>query len=279
MANSAVLITCHNRKEKTLNCLKSLFDQGYRHHIYLVDDNSVDGTSVAVSSYFPTVVVIRGSGELYWNRGMHLAWNHAAKKKYDFYIWVNDDVQLFPNCLKELMQCSSSKNHKAIISGIIQSSVSEAAIYGGRNKSKVLLHPNSELQEITYLNGNVVLIPRYVFERLGNLDPLYQHDLGDVDYGLRAREKGIGVYTTRVFVATGDENNHCRVRMHGVSVRHRFQKLYSPLGANPRLNFLFRNRHYGLTNALIYYIFLHFLNLIPDWLNKLLFGSRYNNTR
>jgi len=48
----AVLITVFNRKEKTLSCLKSLFNQKLDKKItlkvFLTDDNSSDGTADAV---------------------------------------------------------------------------------------------------------------------------------------------------------------------------------------------------------------------------------------
>ena len=54
MRNSelAVLLTCHNRKDKTLACLESFYlaekPVGYTFDIFLVDDGSTDGTNNAV---------------------------------------------------------------------------------------------------------------------------------------------------------------------------------------------------------------------------------------
>jgi glycosyltransferase involved in cell wall biosynthesis len=48
MIKIAVLITCHNRIQKTQTCLKSLFKQKKIENInlkvFLVDDGSTDGT-------------------------------------------------------------------------------------------------------------------------------------------------------------------------------------------------------------------------------------------
>ena len=55
----AVLITCHNRREKTLKCLQSLYfnilSKNYVIEIFLVDDGSTDGTANAVFKKFPLV--------------------------------------------------------------------------------------------------------------------------------------------------------------------------------------------------------------------------------
>lgn len=56
MKTIAVLLTAHNRKEKTLLCLDFLFKQKqveeYTIDVYLTDDGSTDGTSEAVKKHF-----------------------------------------------------------------------------------------------------------------------------------------------------------------------------------------------------------------------------------
>lgn len=275
MNRLAVLLTAHNRCATTLRCLHRVFEVERTADVFLVDDNSSDGTAAAVSSTFPQVHVIPGSGDLFWNRGMHLAWAHAHVGNYSHFLWLNDDVRLYDECFAELMACSVFSEHQAIISGIIESHDGKEVLYGGTNNVKRLLIPNGAIQSITNMNGNVVLVPAAVFAKLGNLDPCFQHDLGDVDYGLRAQAKGIKVLTTRIAVGSCDRNNACRVRLWGANLWARFKKLYSPLGNHPVINFYFRRKHYGLSNAAIYFVFIHVLNIAPDWMVRLLFGNKY----
>ncbi len=274
MNKIAVLLTCFNRKQNTLTCLKQLFKIYSEVTVYLVDDNSTDGTSEEITLQFPQVNVIKGTGDLFWNRGMHLAWEYAAKNDYDYYLWLNDDVIIYETCFEELMACVKLKDDKAIISGIIES-LDKETLYGGTDENKQLIIPNGKLNAITNMNGNVVLIPKNVYTKLGNLDPYFHHDLGDVDYGWRANKNGIGVFTTRVAIASGEKNDFCRVRLNNSSFSKRFKKLYSPLGSNPRINFYSKRKQFGFFNAAIYYLFLHFINFIPDNVNKKIFGNRY----
>ena len=44
----AAILTCYNRKEKTFQCLASLFEIIPTCKVYLVDDNSTDGTSTLI---------------------------------------------------------------------------------------------------------------------------------------------------------------------------------------------------------------------------------------
>lgn len=269
----AVLLTCFNRKEKTVQCLNSLF-QILDCDVYLVDDGSSDGTAEIIKQRFPKVRIIQGDGNLFWNRGMQFAWSEAAKKDYDFYIWLNDDSILYENCFLELFECSALQDDKAVISGIIESE-GGITLYGGTGEKRHLLKPNGIMQSIYHMNGNIVLVPRYVYDILGGLDTYYHHDLGDVDYGLRAKAKGISVLTTRIAVAQGEFNPLKRERLNKTNIRNRFKRLYSPLGSNPRINFYFRKRHKSVSNAVLYYLFQHFLNIIPDWLNQKLFKNKY----
>src|SRR5690554_2221576 len=89
--NITVLLTCPNRKIKTLSCLESLFaasiPENYDLEVFLTDDGSTDGTSDAIKKNFPDVNIIKGNGNLFWARGMRLAWESAMKKKsYDAYL-------------------------------------------------------------------------------------------------------------------------------------------------------------------------------------------------
>jgi GT2 family glycosyltransferase len=275
MNKIAVLLTCYNRKIITLRCLEFLFKHEINIDVYLVDDCSSDGTKESISLLFPQVKIIISDGDFFWTRGMHLAWMHAQNKAYDFFFWLNDDVILYENCFDELIACSFLTNHTSIISGIVESHDDKEVLYGGTNSDGELINSSGLMQSITNLNGNVVLIPKSVFVILGNLDPVYHHDLGDVDYGLRARANNIKVLTTRIAVGSCDKNDVCRVRLINSNLRKRFIKLYAPLGNNPNINFYFRRKHYGLLNACAYFIHIHLINLFPDRVVRLIFGNRY----
>ena len=273
MKKVAVLITCFNRKTQTLACLERLFQINKEIDVFLVDDGSIDGTTETVSYKFPDVILISGNGNLFWNRGMHLAWQEASKKTYDYYLWLNDDVTLDFNAFEELFQCAAITDNKSIITGIIRSQNNEI-IYGGTQNKKLII-PNGFLNPVENLNGNTVLVPKFVFDKIGILDPYFHHDLGDVEYGLRALTNNIKVFTTRLSIGVGIKNDLCRVRKNNSNLFERIKYLYSPLGSNPLINFYFKNKKFGFIPAIFYFFFLHFINIIPDLINNKLFGNKY----
>lgn len=251
----AVLLTCHNRRDKTLSCLDSLsqasLKPGHKLDVYLVDDGSTDGTGEAVKNRFPEVNVVQGDGSLFWNQGMRLAWNTATQKaKYDFYLWLNDDTLLSSLALIELFDCYLEAMDKdkrpAIVVGACESfSGSNEFSYGGRNESAPVV-PNGDLQGCEYINGNVVLVSRDIYDVLGNLSNDYTHAMGDIDYGLRAITAGYNCYSTRAYVATCPRHSSIPGwKDPKVSLAKRWKLSHSPQGLNLREYIRFRRKFWG----------------------------------
>lgn len=270
MQHIAVLLTCFNRKEQTITCLKHLFLNKLPLHInldvFLVDDGSTDGTSEVVKKQFPTVTIIKGTGELYWNRGMNLAWKTAVKQNmFDYFIWLNDDVVLFEDAIVTILEASKEKKD-AIISGVMQSELGEVITYGGRNKDGDLIVPNGQIQESYLFNGNLVCIPKTVYQKIGNLDPLFSHSIGDFDYGLRAAKEGIKNYITPNYSGYCEKHSKPPIWcLESVSLKKRLKNLYSPLGnSHPYYYFRYTFRHFGLIIALKHLFSIHLRVLIPS---------------
>jgi GT2 family glycosyltransferase len=251
----SVLLTVHNRKEKTLLCLERLFQQellqGFIVKIYLTDDGCTDGTREAVEEQFPLVTIVEGDGTLFWNRGMYHAWTFAAKEcDYDYYLWINDDTFLYGNCIKRLLAESASYEDKSIVVGSTCSTRDKNIItYGGWLKGK-LITELSVPQNCDTINGNIVLIPKYVYSILGTNDPKFRHAIGDTDYGLRAKENHINCVTGIGIFGECDLHEHPTVWMDPTQpFRKRWNNFFSPLGNNPFEYFYFRKKHYGLLPA------------------------------
>lgn len=269
----AALITCHNRRLKTLACLQSLFAIAPEVDVYLTDDGCTDGTAEAVAELFPQVWIIKGDGSLFWNRGMHRAWQEALKRDYDYYLWLNDDVVLYPDFLQSLLACCP--NEDALVCGLIEEPQSHEIIYGGCDAQKHLVGRAESPLPLYWINGNVVLIPRSIVTNVGILDPYFIHDLGDVDYGMRVRKAGFEVLSTTDAVAAGYRNDVCRVRKWNSSLLERFRQLGTPLGSPLSRNFHFRRRHFGILHALAYNAKIVLINLLPDWAVVRLWGDLY----
>lgn len=270
MNNIAIIMTCHNRKSTTLTCLDILYKIRQDIDVFCVDDASTDGTADAIKVQFPQVKLILGDGSLFWCRGMRKAWVEAYETNdYKYYIWLNDDVVLYSNAFQEIFECSEHFQNKAIISGLIQEVNSKQPIYGGYDENKKLISANGKYNRISRLNGNFVIIPKFVFDKIGFFDNHFHHDIGDVDYGYTAKEMGIDVVSTRCYIGStngGLKSDNLRIRQNRVGLIKRFKHLYSPLGAPPYIHFYFLRKHFGVLKGLTYYLYLHIINIMPDCL-------------
>ena len=209
----AVLITCHNRCNTTLACLHALYQQETNFDVYLVDDGSSDGTSEAVKANYPAVNILKGDGNLFWVGGMRLAFSEALKNGYDYYLWLNDDTILDSNALPNLLNthhCLTKRGHpNSIVVGSVRDPLTGNLTYGGRIRSSLRwdrklepVEPGLEPIECDTMQGNCVLIPYSVAEKVGNIDAAFIHTLGDLDYGLRSRMLSCSVWIAPGYVAT-----------------------------------------------------------------------------
>lgn len=215
----AVVMTCHNRAELTLQCLHSLFSQAYtfncKINVFLVDDGSTDDTGKRVIAKFPEVNVIYGSGDLFWNRGMHLSFMEAMNIEPDFFWWLNDDVVLFEHALELLFHTFeefSQQRMEPIIVGSLRDTKSDALVYGGVRRRGLLplsfeqINPNAQPQECDTMAGTCVFISKSVVDNVGLVDPVYLHYFSDYDYGFRAKQAGHRIWLVPGFIGTCAKN-------------------------------------------------------------------------
>lgn len=270
MQTLAVLITCFNRKFKTLKSLENLYAQlplkGYVIDVFLTNDGCTDGTPEAVGENFPEVHIINGDGNLYWNRGMHTAWKHAAETKdYDYYLWLNDDTMIYEKALYFLLSTSEAYQDRYIVVGSTCAPEDPSRItYGGRINKGILLRPTEEPLECDYFNGNIVLFPKSVYQKMGMNDPVFRHALGDFDYGKRAKKMGIQSIVAPYILGECEEHKSLPVWCNPKQpFKKRWKAFRSPLGYNPEEFFIYERRHSGFVMACFHYITNHLRVICP----------------
>ena len=274
MQSLAILLTVFNRKAKTLQCLQNLYAQfpieGYTVDVYLTDDGCTDGTPETVKEQFPDVNILHADGNLFWNRGMYRAWSRAAETNdYDFYMWLNDDTTIYPDALSVLLQTSNAYKDKCIIVGTTCAVGNQAIItYGGRTEKKGLMHPSDKTQQCDFFNGNIVLFPKSVLEKVGMNDYRFRHALGDFDYGMRARKLGVQSVVAPGILGECDEHDSLPVWCNPKKpFNKRWKAFRSPLGHNPEEFFIYENRHHGIAMACFHY-FTNHLRVVCPWIWK-----------
>ena len=219
MEKIAVLMTCHNRKEHTVACIRSLTDGAEEQaalHFVVVDAGSTDGTKEALKELAAEgfqIRHIRAPENLFWNGGMRIAMRYAAKYMKDctYALLVNDDVVFYPGTVATLIARLTKYRTDAVV-GATKDGTGQQSYGGVRKKSKYtaryeLIPPSEEPEQCDTFNCNCLLLTYDCFRRMGNLDPAYVHSMGDYDYGMRLSHRGCTVINTADFVGECDDND------------------------------------------------------------------------
>lgn len=241
----AVLLTCFNRKEKTLKCLESVFFQmvsdRVQMQVFLVDDGSKDGTSDAVGLEFPQVKIVKGDGNLFWAGGMRKAWRLALKSmEFDYFWLVNDDTVMYPDTLENLLKADDYARGAFGTSGIYSGSTLDPKTnlhsYGGeRLKNKVNyatdpIVPDGTYQSCEFANANILLVPRSVVERIGIFSDKYIQSIADYDYSMRVVREGLPVLILPEYAGTC-AYDHTKYEEEDIPpLKNRIKNLYGPKG-------------------------------------------------
>lgn len=254
----SVVIASFNRREKTLTCLRSVFAQSFSPvdiSVYLFDDASSDGTAVSVRQEFPQVHVLEGDGNSFWGGGMFSAMELAVSKPYDFILWLNDDVELRSEALTVLFAAyklaQSRSGALSVVVGSVVDPISGKITYSGFNRA-MTWHPSrmrrvlpnrDNLVQCDAMNGNCVFMSHKVVEAVGLIDPVFTHQLGDIDYSYRVCKAGGGIWIAQVPVGYCTLNTQRDPWMDkSLSLLSKLKVLFHPLGLpfKPWFAFYFR---------------------------------------
>lgn len=238
----AVLLTCHNRRQKTENCLRSFkvalmaynakVEDAVDVEVFLTDDGCTDGTiegACGIFSLGEDLHILEGDGNLFWAGGMRYCWREALKKhsEWDYYLLLNDDVELMPCMFDELFNAQKYAKecfgNEGVVSGITCDTENQSKMtYGGYVWANKFLATYTRLpfigkpQMCDLTNANVLFVNKSVVDKIGIFYEGYRHGIADFDYSNTARRSGIPVILTAGFCGKC-ENDH--VNPHDVSMK------------------------------------------------------------
>lgn len=240
----AVLLTSFNRKEKTLNCLRSLKNQknmqGITLDIFLTDDASTDGTAEAVKLEFPDVKLFNGNGFFFWAGGMRNSWREACHYNFDFFLLLNDDTLLNARAIRTLVESNKKAFEKqgipAICVGSTSDSESGGISYGGKVLTSKLylkskwVYSADKIMNCDLGNANIMLVPGIIVKKIGILSDRYTHGIADYDYTLKAKRNGFEVIVAPGVMGRCTDDHGKNWKSGNVSLSERIKYLKSPKG-------------------------------------------------
>ncbi len=255
------VLTCFNRRPLTLACLERLETAAREAQVHLrailVDDASTDGTADAVRQRFAWVQIVHGPGNLYWNRGMHLGVGQAMSQPFEHLLWLNDDTQLLSVSISHLLAESAMLQARLGQPVLLVGATADEAgklSYGGASSDgglrRFAYHRVWDAQQpkpCQVVNGNCVLVPRALAQAVGNLDPVFEHAMGDTDYALRTAKSGFAVYAASGIVGHCGNNSRSNTYLdRSLGRRERWRKMLGRKGLPWRSWLHFTRQHGGV---------------------------------
>ena len=198
--NVYIIIPVHNRKAITLQCLDILDKNGdlKKYYVIVVDDGSTDGTSEAIQSIYPDIIILVGDGNLWWTGAIALGMKYSYEQGAEYLIWLNDDC--YPQketILKLINTCTSNKN--SIVGAQSLNPDTLLPSYGGiitQGNKIIEVHTlQSNFLECDGLSGNLVCLHKNLIRDIRYPDfGIFPQYYGDVTYTHQAKKSGYKLF-------------------------------------------------------------------------------------
>jgi O-antigen biosynthesis protein len=215
MYDISIVIVNYNVREHLDACLASIFKSNkdkYKIEIFVVDNNSIDGSSIFIRNKYPSINLIDNDNNLGFAKANNIA---LRKVKGEYILILNPDTILEEETFNKLINfCRENKNVGAISSKLIQAngkldlackrsfpslSVALPRILGLSKifpKSKFFGKYNlsfldeNKTYEVDAICGAFMFIPKFVLDRVGLFDEDYFMYGEDLDLCFRIKNAG-----------------------------------------------------------------------------------------
>lgn len=231
----SIIFVNYKTKDLTINAIKSVFEktQGIDFEIFVVDNNSQDGSIEAIEKEFPNINIIKSPV----NAGFGAANNIAIKQaKGKYILCLNTDTLLINNAIKimydfmekvenqKVAVCGSVLFNKDLTLGICGGNFPNITEifwkFGLRNilkkqylKYKLTLTANEidKQSNIDYVTGADILFRKSVLDEVGLFDEKFFMYFEETDLCKRIRDKGYDikiVKNAKIIHLEGQSNNN-----------------------------------------------------------------------
>jgi N-acetylglucosaminyl-diphospho-decaprenol L-rhamnosyltransferase len=283
-----VLIPVHNRVKLTINCINSLCKQSNfsKLNIIVIDDGSKDETAKIIKKKFSQITVLKGSGNLFWGGSIFLGISYILKikKKNDFLLIVNNDVELASDAIGRLVNTCKENKRKAILGSIALFSKNKSTViksgtiiknwffnithhvYEGCQYDEI---KNKKPIEVDILTGRCLLHPIEIFEKIGNYDNKnFNHYGADDEFSLRAKKNNYLVLlcpASKVFLKL----NELKIK-NNFSLKYIFYVLFDKRSSSNVFNkFKLTLKHVPIYAKFTFFIFAVAKSLVIFFINSL----------
>jgi GT2 family glycosyltransferase len=109
-----------NGGDKTLECLRSVFELDYQAYSVVVWDNgSIDGSPRRIANCFPQATLVESATNLGFCGGHNAVITDGLRKGFDYFWVLNNDSIVSPQSLSQLVECMEGDRQIGLASPII----------------------------------------------------------------------------------------------------------------------------------------------------------------
>ncbi len=207
-SRTCVITVSYRGADDTAVCVRSLLASTVPVEIVVVDTTPNDPDLPGILDFAPDVTLIHASENVGFGRGNNLGIGWALKHtSCEFIFLLNNDAVTYPESIERLEAGMSVQNGVGImVPRISYLDKPELLWYGGGevdwrrasaytpgfNQSASAPLAMSE-RDVTFATGCALFLRRSVLHQLGGFDPRFFMYEEDVEFCLRAREKGIRI--------------------------------------------------------------------------------------
>ncbi len=213
----SIIIVSWNTRELLQNCLASLEGAcpSLSFEVFVVDNNSADGSAQMVEDRFPAFSMIPSGGNLGFSKGNNLALGRCTG---DFVLLLNPDTVCSSGSLSRLVAWSRAKKNLGAVSPLLIDDQGVPTITSGFFPSPrfhwlgfldpIRVLPGRALQNrvvhipsrsepshpVDYIAGACFLMPRAALQLIGPLDERFFMYFEETDWCWRARQAGLEIW-------------------------------------------------------------------------------------
>jgi GT2 family glycosyltransferase len=205
----ALIIINWNGYLLTKRCLLSLENLQYpKVQVIIVDNGSEDGSLEKLQGEFSAPIYLKNETNLGFTGGNNTGIAYALDKGYDYILLLNNDTEVYPAFLDELLKSQQKKQNIGMVQPLIlfQDEPNRIWSAGGRyvkalgmaktlgDRAALKDYPLQEDQKLDWATGCCLLVPSQVVKAVGTLENSYFAYFEDVDWSLRIRQAGYDIY-------------------------------------------------------------------------------------
>jgi GT2 family glycosyltransferase len=187
----------YNGFKDTIECVESLLQSNYTNlSIVIIDNGSTDGSAFRLKNKFPSITLIESKENLGYAGGNNLGISWALREGADYIFILNNDTIVSYDCIERFVFWSEILKDN-VLGGSVYTyeKKDELQHFGGvwdlkKGKFKNLPDENfstDKIQELDFLTGCSLFIPRNVFLKTGLFEEAFFLYYEEIDWCFRAR--------------------------------------------------------------------------------------------